>query len=50
MQIEEYEKTIKTINAIISCGGIAEVKVENGNKIVVVEVNRSVRSSEKEKL
>lgn len=46
MQIEEYKQTIHTINAILNNKGIAEVKVENGKNIVVVEVCRTVRSSE----
>ena len=46
MKIEEHEKTIETINAIINNGKIAEVKIENGKKLVVVEINRSIRSVE----
>jgi len=46
MQIEEYQQTLETINAILNNKGIAEVKVENGNKLVVVEVGRAVRSAE----
>lgn len=46
MQIEEYKQTIDTINSIVNNKGIAEVKIENGNKIVVVEVGRSLRSTE----
>jgi copper chaperone CopZ len=46
MRIEEYEQTIETINAILNNKGIAEVKIENGKKLVVVEVGRTVRSAE----
>lgn len=46
MQIEEYEKVIETINAIVSNKGIAEVKIEHDKKLVVVEVGRSIRCSE----
>lgn len=46
MQIEGYAKVIETINSIINNKGIAEVKIENGKKIVVVELGRSVRYSE----
>ena len=46
MQLEEYEKTMNTLNAIVNSGGIAEVKVEGKSRIVVVEVGRSVRSTE----
>ena len=45
MNIAEYEKTLETINAIVTSGGIAEVKIEK-TKLVVVEVGRSVRSTE----
>ena len=46
MQIEEYKDALSTINSIINNKGIAEIKIENGKKIVVVEVNRAVRTSE----
>lgn len=46
MRIEEYEQTIETINVILNNKGIAEVKIENGKKLVVVEVGRTVRSAE----
>lgn len=46
MRIEEYERTIETINAILNNKGIAEVKIENGKKLVVVDVGRTVRSAE----
>ena len=46
MQIEEYKDALSTINSIINNKGIAEIKIENGKKIVVVEVNRAVRASE----
>lgn len=46
MQIEGYAKAIETINSIINNKGIAEVKIENGNRLVVVELGRSVRYSE----
>ena len=46
MKLEEYEKSLKVINAILNNGGIAEIKIENGKKLVVVEVGRTVRSAE----
>lgn len=46
-RIEEYPKTLETINNILNNNGIAEVKVEREKDLVVVEVGRSVRSSER---
>lgn len=46
MQIEEYPNTLETINSIINNKGIAEVKIESGKRLVVVEVGRSVRNTE----
>lgn len=46
MQVEDYKKVIEKINSIINNNGIAEVKIENNNKIVVVEVGRTIRCSE----
>ena len=45
MQLEGYTKALEIINSIINNRGIAEVKME-GDKLVVVEVGRSVRYSE----
>ena len=36
------EKAVAVIDAILANGGIAEVKVE-GDQIVVVEINRKVK-------
>lgn len=47
MRIEEHPKTIETINSILENKGIAEVKVEKNDTLVVVEVGRTVRNSEK---
>lgn len=46
MQLQSYAEALETINQIINNKGIAEVKIENGEKLVVVEVGRSVRYSE----
>lgn len=46
MKVEEYENTIAAINTILENRGIAEVKVESGDKLVVVDVGRSVKNSE----
>ncbi len=46
MRIEEYERSLKVINGILNNGGIAEIKIENAKKLVVVEVGRTVRISE----
>ncbi len=48
MKIEEHPKTIETINSILANKGIAEVKVEKNDTLVVVEVGRTVRNSEKQ--
>ena len=48
MEIREHPKTIETINNILNNKGIAEVKVEKNNTLVVVEVGRTIRHSEKE--
>lgn len=46
MQVEDYKEVMKTINAIVNNKGVAEVKIENGKRLVVVETNRAVRCSE----
>lgn len=48
MDIREHPKTIETINKILDSKGIAEVKAEKGDKLVVVEVHRTVRNTENE--
>lgn len=48
MEIRDYPKTIEAINQILEDKGIAEVKAEKGDKLVVVEVRRTVKSAEKE--
>ncbi len=48
MDVREHPKTIETINQILNNKGIAEVKAEKGDKLVVVEVRRTVKNSEKE--
>jgi inorganic pyrophosphatase len=45
--INDYPKTIETINNIINNNRIAEVKIERDKDIVVVEVSRTVRNSER---
>ena len=47
MDIKDYPKTIETINSIINNKGIAEVKVERDKDLVVVEVGRIVKNSER---
>lgn len=49
MKIENYRKSIDTIDAILQNNGIAEIKVEgkaDNRKLVVVEVGRTLRSAE----
>lgn len=46
MDVREHPKTIEAINKILDEKGIAEVKAEKGDKLVVVEVRRTVKNSE----
>lgn len=46
MDVREHPKTIEAINKILSDKGIAEVKAEKNDKLVVVEVRRTVRNTE----
>jgi len=46
MDVREHPKTIEAINKILDEKGIAEVKAEKGDKLVVVEVRRTVRNTE----
>ncbi len=46
MDVREHPKTIEAINKILDDKGIAEVKAEKGDKLVVVEVRRTVRNTE----
>ena len=46
MEIRDYPKTIEAINQILEDKGIAEVKAEKGDKLVVVEVRRTVKNVE----
>lgn len=48
MDVRDYPKTIEAINQILKDRGIAEVKAEKGDKLVVVDVRRTVKNSEKE--
>ena len=48
MDVREHPKTIKAINDILNDKGIAEVKRESGDKLVVVDVRRTVKNAEKE--
>lgn len=48
MDVRDYPKTIEAINQILEDKGIAEVKAEKGDKLVVVEVRRTVKNSENE--
>ena len=48
MDVREHPKTIEAINKILDSKGIAEVKAEKGDKLVVVEVRRTVKNSENE--
>lgn len=48
MDVRDYPKTIEAINQILEDRGIAEVKAEKGDKLVVVDVRRTVKNSEKE--
>ena len=46
MDVREHPKTIEAINKILDEKGIAEVKAEKGDKLVVVELRRTVKNSE----
>ena len=48
MDVREHPKTIEAINRILDNKGIAEVKQEKDDTLVVVEVRRTVKNSEKE--
>lgn len=48
MDIREHPKAVDTINRILDNKGIAEVKIEKNGNLVVVEVGRTVKHSEKE--
>jgi len=48
MDIRDYPKIVDTINSILRNKGIAEVKVEKNDTLVVVEVGRTVKHTEKE--
>ncbi len=44
IDIRKTPDVIDTVNAILSNGGVAEIKQErNGKQTVVVEINRSVK-------
>ena len=45
MRLEDYPQTLKVLNNIINNDKVAEVKIEHGNKLVVVETSRIVRNS-----
>lgn len=46
IDIAEHHETIDAINTIVNNNNIAEVKAEkNGKRIVVVEINRTLRQS-----
>lgn len=47
MDVREHPKTIESINQILNNKGIAEVKVEKDDTLVVVDVRRTVKNSEK---
>lgn len=47
MDVREHPKTIESINTILENRGIAEVKVEKDDTLVVVEVRRTVKNLEK---
>lgn len=47
IDLRNHPDSIDTINEIISNNSIAEIKTEkNGDKIVVVEINRTLKHSE----
>ena len=48
MDINEHPKAVDTINKILENKGIAEIKVERNDVLVVVEVGRTVKYTEKE--
>lgn len=46
INIENNKKILEAVNAILNNRGIVEIKVERDNKLVVVEIKRSVKDSE----
>lgn len=48
LDVREMPDTLKIINAILNNQGIAEVKVERGNHVTVVEVKRTVKTPKPE--
>ena len=46
MDVREHPKTIEAINRILDNKGIAEVKKEKDDTLVVVEVHRTVKEKE----
>ncbi|MCQ2544303.1 MAG: hypothetical protein MJ126_09085 [Lachnospiraceae bacterium] len=48
IDLRQYPESIETINSIISKNSIAEIKTEHGGeKIVVVEIDRTLKHSER---
>lgn len=46
IDLKDYPETIDAINTIVNDNNIAEIKAEkNGKRIVVVEINRTLRQS-----
>lgn len=46
IDLTKHHETIEAINTIVNNNNIAEVKAEkNGKRIVVVEINRTLRQS-----
>ena len=43
MKIEDYPDIIELIDAILSNKGVAEIKVERGDRLTVVEIKRTLK-------
>ena len=44
--IRNYPQAVEAINAVVSNGGIAEIKVEKNQTLTVVEIVRKVRAKD----
>lgn len=47
-EIEKMPKIIEAINAVLNNGGSCEVKREKKNGVVVVQLDRKIKATEKE--
>lgn len=43
MKIEDYPDVLEIINAILNNKGVAEIKIERGDRLTVVEIKRTLK-------